>query len=353
MFISWRIPPRRTWKPALKTFAPLRDEPATGNRQAAILRQCCFQSVFIFAFGSLLPLKDGSACCCSPYSCSLWLSPSPLWDKVAECFLHQFRSGRGRLPHGRHNQLVLDHDHVAVDIDRVPTGKTDRLVAGLASRPRRSRRFLGGLSSTRFSGTVLTILFSVVVAVAGMLMIRFFPTTSKPDVLGTSTISWRRRTAGRGIRCEPGLGTSDLLVAGLVSGLVGVGGGILKVPMMVLLLGIPIEIAVGSSALMVGITAAAGFAGHVANGHWDWRTSVALALAVFLGGQVGSRISIGLEKKRLQRGFRLFPDGLGVVDGATSCVGNVKRDRRGSLREPFLLIAKRTVATGFQPVLGL
>jgi uncharacterized membrane protein YfcA len=166
--------------------------------------------------------------------------------------------------------------------------------------------FLGGLSSTRFSGTVLTILFSVVVAVAGMLMIRFFPTTSKPRRVGKSTISWRRRTGEEEYDVNLVLALPISLVAGLVSGLVGVGGGILKVPMMVLLLGIPIEIAVGSSALMVGITAAAGFAGHVANGHWDWRTSVALALAVFLGGQVGSRISIGLEKKRLQKGFGYF-----------------------------------------------
>jgi hypothetical protein len=166
--------------------------------------------------------------------------------------------------------------------------------------------FLGGLASTRFSGTVLTILFSVVVAVAGMLMIRFFSTSLKPRRVAKSTISWRRRTAEQDYDVNLVLALPISLVAGLVSGLVGVGGGILKVPMMVLLLGIPIEIAVGSSALMVGITAAAGFAGHVANGHWDWRTSVALALAVFLGGQVGSRISIGLEKKRLQKGFGYF-----------------------------------------------
>ena len=94
--------------------------------------------------------------------------------------------------------------------------------------------------------------------------------------------------------------------AGLASGMVGVGGGILKVPMMVLLFGIPIDIAVGSSALMVGVTAAGGFAGHLANSHWDWRTSLVLAVAVFAGGQIGSRVSVGIDKKKLKKGFGWF-----------------------------------------------
>ncbi|RME40200.1 MAG: sulfite exporter TauE/SafE family protein, partial [Planctomycetota bacterium] len=89
-------------------------------------------------------------------------------------------------------------------------------------------------------------------------------------------------------------------------GLVGVGGGILKVPMMVLLFGVPMEIAVGSSAFMVGMTAAGGFAGHVASGHWDWRTSLAFGVAVFVGGQLGARKSISIDKKKMKRIFGWF-----------------------------------------------
>ncbi|RMG02603.1 MAG: sulfite exporter TauE/SafE family protein [Planctomycetota bacterium] len=95
-------------------------------------------------------------------------------------------------------------------------------------------------------------------------------------------------------------------VAGLASGMVGVGGGILKVPMMVLLFGVPMDIAVGCSALMVGITAVGGFVGHAASGHWDWKTSLVLAVAVFAGGQIGSRISIALDKQKLKKGFGWF-----------------------------------------------
>ena len=102
-------------------------------------------------------------------------------------------------------------------------------------------------------------------------------------------------------------------VDGLASGLVGVGGGILKVPLMVLLLGIPMDIAVGSSAFMVGLTAAGGFAGHVASGHWDWKTSLVLAVAVFIGGQIGARKSLGIDKKKMKKVFGWFLMGIAVV----------------------------------------
>ncbi len=87
--------------------------------------------------------------------------------------------------------------------------------------------------------------------------------------------------------------------AGLNSGLVGVGGGILKVPLMVLLLlGIPMDIAVGSSAFMVGLTAAGGFAGHLTAGHWDWKTSLMLGIAVLSVDKSGPEKPCPLIKRK-------------------------------------------------------
>ena len=48
---------------------------------------------------------------------------------------------------------------------------------------------------------------------------------------------------------------------------------------------------------------AGGFAGHVALGHWDWRTSLVLGIAVFIGGQIGARKSIRIDKKKMKKGF--------------------------------------------------
>ena len=89
-------------------------------------------------------------------------------------------------------------------------------------------------------------------------------------------------------------------------GLVGVGGGLIKVPLMVLVLGVPMDIAVGSSAVMVGVTASGGFAGHLLHGHWDWKLSLVLAGVVFVGGQIGSRLTVKLDKNRLKVGFGWF-----------------------------------------------
>jgi len=163
----------------------------------------------------------------------------------------------------------------------------------------------GGLVSGRFSGSTLMVLFAGVIALAAFFMLRDFK-SSRECAERSSVFGWRRRLGEQEYCVNLLLALPISFVAGAVSGLVGVGGGILKVPMMVLLFGIPMEIAVGSSAFMVGLTAAGGFAGHVASGHWDWRTSLVLAVVVFAGAQIGPRMSIAVDRRKMKRGFGWF-----------------------------------------------
>ena len=140
--------------------------------------------------------------------------------------------------------------------------------------------------------------------IAGFFMVKTF---APPDTGHSNRwMAWNRTLDAHRYNVNLLIALPASFGAGLVSGLVGVGGGILKVPLMVLLLGIPMEIAVGSSAFMIGLTACGRFAGHLWNGHWDWRTSLLLALAVFAGGQIGSRISIKTDKDKLKKGFGWF-----------------------------------------------
>jgi len=166
--------------------------------------------------------------------------------------------------------------------------------------------FAGGFWSAQFSGQVLSVLFAALIMVAAYFMIRSFEIARSGEKQGQSPSAWQRQLGEETYCVNLPLALPVSFAVGLASGMVGVGGGILKVPMMVLLFGIPMDIAVGSSALMVGITAVGGFAGHLAIGHWDWRTSLVLAVAVFAGGQIGSRISLGLDKKKLKKGFGWF-----------------------------------------------
>jgi uncharacterized membrane protein YfcA len=88
--------------------------------------------------------------------------------------------------------------------------------------------------------------------------------------------------------------------------MVGIGGGTLKVPLMVLLFGLPLPIAIGSSAFMVGLTAAAGLLGHISSGNFNVAAALLLAIPVFIGGQFGSRLSVHLDTRQLEKWFGIF-----------------------------------------------
>lgn len=87
------------------------------------------------------------------------------------------------------------------------------------------------------------------------------------------------------------LGLVAGLVAGNVSGLLGVGGGWLTVPTLRLGMGVPMRAAVATSALMLGVTACAGALVYLAKGLVDPTTAVPVVFGVVAGAFVGSRIA--------------------------------------------------------------
>jgi len=165
---------------------------------------------------------------------------------------------------------------------------------------------LGGLFSGKLSGAMLSVIFAIVIITAAVFMIHKFE--AKWDTRNPSGGwgLWKREFANHAYSINLVVALPASFVVGATSGLVGVGGGILNVPLMVLLLGVPIDIAIGSSAFMVGVTAAGGFTGHLLSGHWDWRVSLILAAAVFIGGQIGARKSITIDKDKLHAAFGWF-----------------------------------------------
>jgi len=166
--------------------------------------------------------------------------------------------------------------------------------------------FAGGLGSGWLSGVTLSLIFATVIGGAAVFMIRPMK-EREPCMNGHGGFFAWGRTLGEQSYCvNMALALPFSFLAGALSGLVGVGGGLIKVPLMVLVLGVPMDIAVGSSSLMVGVTASGGFAGHLLHGHWDWKLSLVLAVAVFIGGQIGSRLTVKLDKKKLKAGFGWF-----------------------------------------------
>ncbi len=92
-----------------------------------------------------------------------------------------------------------------------------------------------------------------------------------------------------GVRSLPaGMGAS--FIAGNISGLLGIGGGIIKVPIMTLLMGMPLRAAIATSNFMIGITAATSAVIYYQHGYVDPRIAIPTALGVLIGAQVGSRL---------------------------------------------------------------
>jgi len=100
-----------------------------------------------------------------------------------------------------------------------------------------------------------------------------------------------------------GKGVVGATFAGVVSALLGVGGGIIKVPLMHLTMGVPLRVATATSNLMIGITAAASAVIYLLRGEIDPYVAAPTAIGVFLGATLGSRIAPRIELRYLRALF--------------------------------------------------
>jgi uncharacterized membrane protein YfcA len=87
--------------------------------------------------------------------------------------------------------------------------------------------------------------------------------------------------------------------AGLLAGLLGVGGGVLNVPAIRLALRRPMLEAVATSTMIISFTAAAAAAAHAAAGHMNWSVAVGCATGAFAGGRAGAFLAPRLPRRSL------------------------------------------------------
>ncbi len=99
-----------------------------------------------------------------------------------------------------------------------------------------------------------------------------------------------------------GMGASFL--AGNISGLLGIGGGIIKVPIMSLVMGVPLRAAIGTSNFMIGITAATSAIIYYQHGYLDPSIAIPTALGVLAGAQMGTRLGGKVRSQRLKQIFQ-------------------------------------------------
>ena len=96
------------------------------------------------------------------------------------------------------------------------------------------------------------------------------------------------------------------LSAGLLAGLLGIGGGVVMVPAMVLIMGMDQHVAQGTSLLVIIPAAAFGSFTHHRNGRLALRDAAWLAAGGVLGAVLGSVTALSLDEELLQRLFAVL-----------------------------------------------
>ncbi|MFA5477894.1 MAG: sulfite exporter TauE/SafE family protein [Bacteroidales bacterium] len=156
--------------------------------------------------------------------------------------------------------------------------------------------FLGGFFSDKFDATLLKIIFAIFIFIASVLMLK--PVKKEPKPNKRYRIELKSTNATYQINLIVFI--PIVIITGFVAGMVGISGGSFLVPLMVLAVGVPMQIAIGTSTTLVLITATAGFLGHLSTGHFDVRMSVILAVAAIIGSLFGTRLTIKANPKILK-----------------------------------------------------
>lgn len=102
------------------------------------------------------------------------------------------------------------------------------------------------------------------------------------------------------------------LIVGLITGLVGAGGGFLIIPALVLLAKLPMKMAVGTSLLIIAAKSLIGFLGDVSNQVIDWKMLLIFTVLSIVGIFIGSSLSKKINEKMLKKGFGWFVLLMGV-----------------------------------------
>jgi uncharacterized membrane protein YfcA len=167
---------------------------------------------------------------------------------------------------------------------------------------------VGGYVGGLLDAQVLSGIFAVVLVMVAVQMLRgrrrapAASPTGEPARLEFES-SYVEPTTGEQVAYRArrvGLGAAISLVAGALSGLLGIGGGVVNVPTMNLVMGVPIRVALTTSTYMLGATAVASGVIYYSRGLIDPLLAAPVVVGVFIGARTGARLSHRLPQHALQ-----------------------------------------------------
>lgn len=168
----------------------------------------------------------------------------------------------------------------------------------------------GGASLSAFiSGNTQLIIFAVVMIFAAGLMIRNGIDSDKHKELSVSKFVL----------------VLEGLVVGVITGLVGVGGGFLIIPALVLVAGLEMRVAVGTSLFIIAAKSALGFYKYLdvlraEKLNVNWELLAIFTVIGIIGSFVGGRLSRKVPQKALKRGFGFFLIVMGIFILGTNLI---------------------------------
>lgn len=151
--------------------------------------------------------------------------------------------------------------------------------------------YAGGLLARFIPGTVLLIGFALMMIATAVAMLR-----------GRKNVE----TAQSDHRLPVPKVIGEGLVVGLVTGLVGAGGGFLVVPALALLGGLPMPVAVGTSLIVIAMKSFAGLGGYLSSVQIDWSVALAVTAAAVVGALIGARVTAMVNPDALRKAFGWF-----------------------------------------------
>lgn len=150
--------------------------------------------------------------------------------------------------------------------------------------------YFGGRLAKYIPGHVLMVLFALMMLATAIAMLRGRRSPTGPVAVELPVL----KVILEGI------------VVGIVTGIVGAGGGFLVVPALVLLGGLGMETAVGTSLVVISMKSFAGFAGHLKHVDIDWKLTLMVTAAAVIGSFGGGALAGKVSPTALRRGFGVF-----------------------------------------------
>jgi uncharacterized membrane protein YfcA len=160
---------------------------------------------------------------------------------------------------------------------------------------------VGGYLAHLASGIALKLVLAGLLVLAGFLML--MKVRDRPVSRKRRFGFWHRHFARHEYVVNLWLAIPITAATGLAAGAVGISGGSFKVPLMVLLCGVPMRIAVATSSAMVAATALMGFIGHAAGGDLQPNWAVPIACAGMAGGLIGAKLALRAKSRNLKHLF--------------------------------------------------